>query len=91
MKVFEITTPALREVTDAFRGVITGRQAGTMERDEARDIVAASNGVVKAIGQELKVRLSMPKIAAIEAKMIEGRVVEDDHGSKAISSQTKAG
>lgn len=72
MKTFEIQTPALREATDAFRGVIAGRQSGTMEKDEARDITAAGNGVVKAIGQELKVRLAMPKIAAMEAKMIEG-------------------
>lgn len=71
MKTFEITTPALREATDAFRGVISGRQSGAMEKDEARDITAAAGGVVRAVGQELKVRLAMPKIAAMEAKMIE--------------------
>jgi len=71
MKTFEITTPSLKEAEAAFRGVIAGRQTGAMEHDEARDIVSAGNGVVRAVGQELKVRLAMPKIAAMEAKMIE--------------------
>lgn len=71
MKPFEITTPSLIEANEAFRKVIDGRQSGAMESDEARDIVAAGNGVVRTIGQELKVRLAMPKIAALEARMIE--------------------
>lgn len=72
MKTFEITTPALKTVSDALLGVIDGRKVGTMEKEEARDIVAAGNGVIRAVGQELKVRLAMPKLAAMEAKMIEG-------------------
>jgi len=85
MKRFEIQTPALQEASDAFRNVIAGRQDGGMERDEARDIVAAGNGVVRAVGQELKVRLAMPRIAAAEAKMIDheqperqGRIDQQD-------------
>lgn len=69
MKTFEITTPALKTVTDALTGVITDRQSGAMEKDEARDIVSAGNGVIRAVGQELKVRLAMPKLIAMEAKM----------------------
>lgn len=72
MKTFEILTPALKTVTDALSGVIADRKAGTMEKDEARDIVAAGNGVIRAVGQELKVRLAMPKLAALEAKLVEG-------------------
>lgn len=69
MKTFEITTPALKTVTDALTSVITDRQSGAMEKDEARDIVSAGNGVIRAVGQELKVRLAMPKLIAMEAKM----------------------
>lgn len=69
MKTFEIKTPALKIVTDALTGVIADRQSGAMEKDEARDIVAAGNGVIRAVGQELKVRLAMPKLVALEAKM----------------------
>lgn len=71
MKTFEINTPILKTVTDALTGVIHGREAGLMEKDEARDIVAASNGVTRAVGQELQVRLAMPKLAAIDAKLSE--------------------
>lgn len=71
MKAFEITTPALKTVTDALTGVIASRQTGAMEKEEARDIISAGKGVISAVGQELKVRLAMPKIAAMEAKMIE--------------------
>lgn len=77
MKTFEIQTPALQEASDALRNVIAGRQNNTMEREEARDIVAASNGVVRTVGQELKVRLAMPKIAAAEAKLIEQEQKQD--------------
>ena len=76
MKHFEITTPLLAEAADAFRNVIVGCTDGTMEKDDARNITAAGNGVVRAVGTELKVRLAMPKIAASEAKMIEGAIVE---------------
>lgn len=69
MKTFEITTPALKTVTDALTSVITDRQSSAMEKDEARDIVSAGNGVIRAVGQELKVRLAMPKLIAMEAKM----------------------
>lgn len=71
MRQFEIQTPDLRHAIEACRGVISGRQEGTMERDEARDITAAARGIISAVGQELKVRTAMPKIAAMEARMIE--------------------
>lgn len=70
MKPFEITTPALQIAADAASAVIEGRKAGTMEKDEARDIVAAANATTRAVGTELQVRLAMPKIAAMEAKMV---------------------
>lgn len=71
MKTFEIQTPLLKKAATAFGEVMEGRKAGTMERDEGRDIVAAGNGIVRTIGQELKVRLALPKLNAIEAKMAE--------------------
>jgi len=86
MKTFEIQTPALKDAMDAFRNVISGRQSGAIEKDEARDIVAASNGVVKTVGQELRVRLAMPKLTAMESKMIEGQAV--DNTQKAIAGAT---
>jgi len=76
MKEFEIKTPILKEAADAFRNVVSGRTSGAMEGDIARDIVAAGNGIVKTVGTELKVRLAMPKIAAMEAKVIEGEIIE---------------
>ena len=72
MKTFEIQTPALRDTVSALQDVISGRKGGVVEKDEARDIISAGNGVIRAVGQELKVRLAMPKLAAMEAKMIEG-------------------
>lgn len=81
MKTFEITTPALKETVTALQGVISGRQDGSIEKDEARDIIGAGNGVIRAVGQELKVRLAMPKLAAMEAKMIEAEA-----GAKQIAA-----
>lgn len=71
MKTFEITTPALKTATEAALAVIAGRQNGTMEKDEARDVIAGVNAVTRGVGQELQVRLAMPKLAAVEAKLIE--------------------
>ncbi len=71
MKTFEITHPALKIASDAAIAVISGRQSGAMEKDEARDIIAGANAITRSVGQELQVRLAMPKIAAMEAKMIE--------------------
>ena len=68
MKTFEITTPELRRAVENFDAATAGNVDGT----EARVLVAAGNGRVRTVGQELKVRLAMPKIAAIEAKLIEG-------------------
>lgn len=67
MKPFEITTPALVKAMQNFE-TATG---GTLDTREAAQAIAAGNGIVKAVGQELKVRLAMPKLAAIEAKTIE--------------------
>ena len=86
MKPFEIRTPALREAMDAFRIVLSGRQDGSMERDQARDMVAAGNGIVRTVGQELKVRTVMPKIAAQEARLIEGERSDSVHGAGGASA-----
>lgn len=71
MKTFEIQTPALKRAADEAIAVIDGRKNGTMEKDEAQDVLVGSNRLIQAVGQELKVRLAMPKLAAMEAKMIE--------------------
>lgn len=71
MKPFEITTPALKVATDAALTVIQNRQNGSMDKEEARDVIAGVNAVVRSVGQELQVRLAMPKIAATEARMID--------------------
>ena len=67
MKTFEITTPVLNESIALFRRATDG----TMDTKEAANHIAAGNGITKAVGQELKVRLAMPRLAAMEAKMIE--------------------
>lgn len=71
MKPFEITTPVLKQASDAALAVIDGRMKGTMEKDEARDIIAGVNATTRTVGEELKVRLAMPKLAAMEARMID--------------------
>lgn len=72
MKQFEVVTPALQDAVEACRRVIAGREEGTMEKEEGRDLISAANGITRAVGQELNVRLAMPKLAALEAKAIEG-------------------
>ena len=67
MKTFEVTTPALRDAVAACKDVLTG----VVEGQEARNRIGAANATISAVGQELKVRLAMPKLAAMEAKMIE--------------------
>lgn len=71
MKTFEVTTPALKTCVEASLAVINGRRDGSMERDEARDVIGAVNATTRAVGQELQVRLAMPRLAAIEAKVVE--------------------
>lgn len=72
MKTFEITSPELKQVGDALLDVIISRKAGTMEKDEARDIISAGNVFVRVAGQDLKARLSMARVGAMEAKLIGG-------------------
>lgn len=67
MKSFEITTPALKDAVTACRDVLSG----LVEGNEAKNRIGAANATISAVGQELKVRLAMPKLAAAEAKLIE--------------------
>jgi hypothetical protein len=71
MRPFEIQTPALRSVVESANAVRSGLSSGTMEKDVASGINKADANTVRAVGEELKVRLAMPKLAAMEAKMIE--------------------
>ena len=72
MKSFEITTPALQSAMRKFEAATDG----TLENDVARTHVAAGSGIVRAVAEELKVRLAMPKIAAAEAKLIEQQAAQ---------------
>lgn len=67
MKPFEITTPALQSAMRKFEAATDG----TLETSVARNHVAAASGIVRAVGQELQVRLAAPRLAAQEAKLIE--------------------
>ncbi len=67
MKTFEITTPALRQAMANF----SAATEGAMEHQEALRAISAGNGMVRAVGQELRVRLALPRILAAEAKLIE--------------------
>lgn len=72
MTTVSIELDTLDTAISAFKGVIEGRETGAMEKDQARDIVAAGNGLVRAAGQRVTARVSAAKIGMIEAKMIEG-------------------
>lgn len=65
MKQFEIQTPILKESIDLFRKATNG----TLDNNEARTHVAAGNGIVRIVGQELKVRLALPRIEKIESAL----------------------
>ena len=67
MRTFEITTPALLAAVDACNNVLTG----AIDGPEAGHVIGASNATVKAVNAELAVRLAAPKLAAIEAKLVE--------------------
>lgn len=67
MKPFEITTPVLLRAMENFEAATDG----TVEHQEAMRHIAAGRGLVSVVGQELKVRLAAPRIAAAEAKLIE--------------------
>lgn len=67
---FQIKTPALASAMDAFQVAIDRTKVGSIEAVAAKNLVQAGNGVVKMVGQELKVRLAGSKLAAVEAEMI---------------------
>lgn len=69
MQPFEITTPALKHAISACGDVLNG----VVEGGEAKNRIGAANAIISAVGTELKVRLAAPKIAAMEAKLIEGQ------------------
>lgn len=71
MKSFEITTPGLKEAAETFSAVIKGAGDGTLEKEQARNMIAAGNGITRTHATELSIRLAMPKLLAMEAKMIE--------------------
>lgn len=71
MKTFEVQTPALRKAMESAVDVIDGCSDGSLENDRARNMIAASNSITRAVGQELQVRLAAPRLAAIEAKQVE--------------------
>ncbi|HXF53359.1 MAG TPA: hypothetical protein VNK52_04475 [Hyphomicrobiaceae bacterium] len=81
MKSFEVRTPVLCEAVEALRAVIAGRQDGSMEGTQARDIVAAANGLIRAVGQDLRVRLAEPRLAAQEAKLIASERARGERGA----------
>lgn len=67
---FDIQTPALKTAMDAFEHVIGQTKVGAIESVNAKNMVQAGSGIVSAVGQELKVRLAAPKLAAADAAMI---------------------
>jgi hypothetical protein len=88
MSTVSVELDTLDIAIGAFKGVIEGRETGAMEKDQARDIVAAGNGLVRAAGQRITARVSAAKIGMIEAKMIEGearrqtQMIEEAPGQK---------
>jgi hypothetical protein len=64
---FKVQTPALVTAMGAFEHVIDQTKAGTIVAENGRNIVNAGKGIVQTVGQELKVRLAMPKLSELEA------------------------
>lgn len=69
--LFEVKTPALKQSVDAALAVISGLQDGTLEPKTAAGIVSAARTVQSGVKTEITARLSAPKIAAMEAKIVE--------------------
>lgn len=88
MSHFEVQTPALKQTTDALLDTLSQLQSGTIDRNDAKAIVATCNAVTQGIGQELKVQQVQPRLIAMRAKMIDGVAVKD--GRTAITSEQTA-
>jgi hypothetical protein len=69
---FEVKTPALIEAIELARAAAEGVQTGRMERGDATVLNTAAGRMINAVGNEIKARLAAPKIAAQEAKLVEG-------------------
>lgn len=69
---YEVTTPVLVEAIEVARAVIRGIQAGELEPREAAQINAAGRLMVAGVRDDVRARLNQARIAAYEAKQIEG-------------------
>jgi|GEM_PF-2349871 hypothetical protein len=70
---YDVKTPVLADTIRFLRNASNGLAKGTMEAKEAKAIAAVENEVIKAVGMDVKARLALPKISAMEAQLIEER------------------
>lgn len=70
---YEVKTPLLCESVDAARAVIRGVQTGEMDAATATRVLSGARVLQTAVSTDVKARQAAPKIAAQEAKMIEGQ------------------
>lgn len=71
---YEVKTPALARVIEAAFDAVDGIKDGTLEKGEAMALSSQLSRVNTAVATDVKARLAAPKIAAYEAKNIEGSV-----------------
>lgn len=64
---FEVKTPALAQSLADLRHAADGLRAGSIEAKDANALSGAADKTRRVVETELKVRLSAPKLAALEA------------------------
>lgn len=67
----ELTNPRLRAASDTCLAILAGTDL-SLDAAERRQKLDAVRGVVATEKQHLQERIALPKIRALEAKLIEG-------------------
>ncbi len=65
-------TPALARVVSEAFGAIDALKAGEIERGDAMALSSHLGRVTTAVATDVKARLAAPRIAAYEAKLVDG-------------------
>lgn len=69
---YVIKTPLLAESVDVIRRAIAGLESGAIEPRPAGQMISGARAFQTAISTDIKARLAAPRIAAQEARLIEG-------------------
>lgn len=74
--MYQVKTPVLLDTIGYLRNASKGLASGTMEAAEAKAVAIVEGKVIDTVGMDIKARMAGAKIAALEAKQINGLVAK---------------